>query len=63
MARTQKQEFKPIPKDTQKDPHCVKHGCCSCVHKEGDITKMPCRDCKPGKLWLYWEDANPGKSY
>ena len=54
-----KRSLQPIPKDTTKNPNCVKHGCCSCKHKDVELSKFPCNGCHPGKEWLYWEDANP----
>ena len=53
MARTKKDNLKPVAKD----PKSVKHGCCSCVHKDTDAKKFPCSECMPN--WYYWEDSNP----
>lgn len=63
MARTKTTELVPTPKDTVKDPNCVKHGCCSCTNKDTDLSKYPCKECGPKHNWQYWQDANPGKPY
>lgn len=60
MARTDSQKPIPVPKDTQKDPHCVKNGCVSCLYYSCELSKFPCKDCGSGKTWLYWTDKKAG---